>query len=611
MQVVGITTQHEVYVASRERKFRINEIVLIEDDTLHKPKGEVVETFSYNRFIPMGFDKGIVDAQVLQTLEQIGYDIGADEINLAKVRLFAEAVQPIQTGVEVRNPSFDEVKDLLVKSNPEEGLVLGEIRSTDHLVDTLPPHLSSLMEVFEKEELRQQNGAPFIFDIKAMQQYPHVGIFGGSGSGKSFGLRVMLEELMKLSIPTLVFDPHFEMSFSHAAEGEQFSKSYKGDYQVVQIGRDVGVDFSALSTRDVERLLSAAGSLSESMINVIQSMHKRRDSYQSFGDRVANLADALEEGKQKLDSYLRDGNGLTREDIDRYQSYRQLLEHYGSLPLTSVKGIQWRLNRLAQAGLFQYNIKAIEQGLHNGKLVVVQGSVWLLQVFSSYVIGSLYSKRRAYKDAKLQNEQGQFFPPFVIVTDEAHNFAPKGYDAPAKSVLKEIAQEGRKYGAFLIFATQRPTLLDETITAQLNSKFVFRTVRGTDIQTIKEETDLTHEEGKRLPYLQSGDVFVSSAIFGRTIPVRIRMAHSTSPHVDNPFDELQRMKNQGDDDLVEALESVFPLYETALMNCVIDINEKTNAEFDVSSLKETLDRLAKEGKIKKQQTPFATMYDRT
>ncbi len=128
-----------------------------------------------------------------------------------------------------------------------------------------------------------------------------------------------------------------------------------------------------------------------------------------------------------------------------------------------------------------------------------------------------------------------------IVTDEAHNFAPKGYDAPAKSVLKEIAQEGRKYGVFLIFATQRPTLLDETITAQLNSKFVFRTVRGTDIQTIKEETDLTHDEGKRLPYLRSGDVFVSSAIMGRTMAVRIRLAHSASPHTLNPFDELKEM----------------------------------------------------------------------
>ncbi|MEB1809652.1 MAG: ATP-binding protein [Bacillaceae bacterium] len=609
MQVVGITTQHEIYVVSKEHKFRINEILLIEDDSLGNPMGEVVETFSYNRFIPMGYDKGIVDAQVLKTLEQLGYDIGADEINLSKVRLFEEAIQPIQTGATVRTPEFAEVQHFLVKIQPQEGLVLGEIRSTDHLMETLPSNLKQLMKIQEQEVERDQKGVPFIFDIKAMQQYPHIGVFGGSGSGKSFGLRVMLEEIMKQSIPAIVFDPHFEMNFSHLSNGMN-GTDYRNKYVSVQIGRDVGVDFSSLTTRDIERLLGAAGSLTESMVNVIQSVHKRRDSYQSFSDRMANLVDALELGKQKVEAFIYDGNGLSREQLEQYDTYQKLLNQFGSLPLSSAKGIQWRLNRLYQSGLFQHNIRAIEEGLNSGKLVVIQGSVWLLQVFSSFVIGVLYTKRRTYRDAKLQNEQGTFFPPFVIVTDEAHNFAPKGYDAPAKSVLKEIAQEGRKYGVFLIFATQRPTLLDETITAQLNSKFVFRTVRGTDIQTIKEETDLTHEEGKRLPYLRSGDVFVSSAIFGRTLAIRIRLADTTSPHVLNPFDELKEMSHQEDEGVLEVIQSLLPLSETALIRHTDEINQALGKSWDVSQFKRELEQLAEKGKLKKVKNPFATIYDR-
>ncbi|NEU32529.1 ATP-binding protein [bacterium LRH843] len=609
MQVVGVTTQHEVYIASKTHKFRMNEMVVLEDADLHQPNGEVVETFSYNRYIPMGFDKGIADNQMLETLKQIGYDIGSDDIHIAKVRLFEEAVQPIQTGASVRHPHFDEISSLLVKAAPEEGLVLGEVKSTDFIDRTLSESLKGLVKIHDHDGIRDQHGVPFIFDIKAMQQYPHIGIFGGSGSGKSFGLRVILEELMKLYIPTLVFDPHFEMNFSAGADGVP-GRSYEDRYTVVQIGRDVGVDFSALSVRDVERLLSAAGSLTESMINVIQSIHKRKDSYQSFSDRVANLAGALELGKQKVDAMVHDA-GMSREELARYDTYRKLLDQFGSLPLASVKGIQWRANRLNQAGLFQQNIRSIEQGIHAGKLVVVQGPVWLLQVFSSYVIGSLYSRRRTYKDAKLQQQQGEFFPPFIIVTDEAHNFAPKGYDAPAKSVLKEIAQEGRKYGVFLIFATQRPTLLDETITAQLNTKFVFRTVRGTDIQTIKEETDLTHEEGKRLPYLRSGDVFVSSAIMGRTMAIRIRLAHSSSPHTLNPFDELKEMNRKETDQLLQAILPHLPLAEISLMNVLSELNAAAKKSWDVQTWKMELERLSEEDVLKKEKTPFATLYMQT
>ncbi len=84
--------------------------------------------------------------------------------------------------------------------------------------------------------------------------------------------------------------------------------------------------------------------------------------------------------------------GMSREEIARYDTFKKLLDQFGSLPLASVKGIQWRVNRLYQAGLFQQNIRAIEQGIHAGQLVVVQGAVWLLQVFSSYVIGALIWK---------------------------------------------------------------------------------------------------------------------------------------------------------------------------------------------------------------------------
>lgn len=610
MQVVGVTTQQEVYIASRSRKFRMNEILVIQDESLREPKGEVVETLSYNRLIPMGLDRSIVDTQVIQTLEQIGYDIGSDEVNVAKVRLFSEAPHPVRTGCNVRFPRFDEVRDLLVKASPEDGMVLGEIRGTEPMSETLDPDLQERVHILETGQLRRQQGVPFLFDIKSMQQYPHVGIFGGSGSGKSFGLRVILEELMKLSVPTLVFDPHFEMSFGDLEpELASVAPSFQDRWMAVQVGRQVGINFSDLNTRELVSLIGASGgALSEPMTNVIQSLHRRRDSFISFSDRLNNVATAIEEGSQGLKKRLREED-LSPEEAERIKELMELHYQFGSLPLASVKGVQWRLNRLEKAGLFQKDIHPIEQGLEQGRLVVVQGDSWLLQVFSTYVITSVYRKRRDYRDAKMNGEEGVFFPPFVIVTDEAHNFAPKGTDSPPKQILKEVAQEGRKYGAFLMLATQRPTLLDETITAQLNTKFVFRTVRGTDIATLREETDLTQDEGKRLPYLSSGDTFVSSAVYGRTIFLRIRASYTHSPHVSNPFDELKAVKQERDHQVLAAVHKRLPLFDTDLLGVLNPINRECGTNWDVHRLKQELERLVVEGKIKKKESPLANRYD--
>lgn len=610
MQVVGVTTQQEVYVVSRERKFRINEILVIEDPVLNHPRGEVVETLSYNRLIPMGLDRSLVDTQVIRSLEQIGYDIGSDELNLAKLRLFSEAPHPVRTGCPVREPRFDEVRGLLVKTTPAEGMVLGEIRGTEALSDTLDEDLRNQVHIVEDGALRPQAGVPFLFDIRSMQQYPHIGIFGGSGSGKSFGLRVMLEELMKLGIPTVVFDPHFEMDFSETVpELAEHAPDFANRWVAVQIGQHVGIDFPSLSTRDLQGLLGAAGgSVTESMVNVVQMLHRKKDSFRTFSDRLNNVTQALEEGRQGLERRLHGGD-IDPVEAEKLKDLLGLWQQYNSLPLSSLKGVQWRLNRLEKAGLFQHNIRPIERALEQGRLVVVQGSAWLLQVFATYLIGALYRKRREYKDARMNGEDGRFFPPFLIVTDEAHNFAPKGVDSPAKAILKEIAQEGRKYGVFLVFATQRPTLLDETITAQLNTKFVFRTVRGTDIATLREETDLTPEEGKRLPYLRSGDTFVSSAVFGRTVFMRVRAAYTRSPHVTNPFEELQSIRREQDENVLNVLLARLPLFDTDLLDAVSHVNRECGLSWDVPRLKQELDRLAAEGRIAKKESPFVTRYD--
>ena len=609
MKVVGITTQQEVFIGSKTRNFRINEFLILEDPYQGDLIGEVVEAQTFNRYIPLNVSGDFVDNSVLESLKSLGYNIDEETIYIAKVRLLNEALYPVQTGADARIPIFDEVRDLMLQTSVEDGLTLGVIRNTDDMALGMDEDYKNLLYTFGEKGLEPQREIPYIMDIRSMHHYPHIGVFGGSGSGKSFGLRVVLEEIMKKNIPTIVLDPHFEMDFTDKAEyldEEEFDFTDK--FKCLQVGFHVGVKFEDLSAQDLKNLLDAASNLTDAMNNVVDVLFKRRSSFHSFYNKLSMLAEAQEEGSaDRINVRISEADSI--DEKKSWEARRELYQSYDkTCPYNSVKGIMWRLKRLENEGIFSKDIREIEEGLQNGKLIVVQGNTRMLQVFSTYLLNNLYHKRREYKDAQYRMTVAEYFPPFIVVTDEAHNFAPKGYESPSKSILKEISQEGRKYGAFLILATQRPTLLDETITAQLNTKFIFRTVRASDIQTIKEETDLTGEETKRLPYLRTGDVFISSASMGRTIFGRIRAAFSGSPHSENPFDELKMKVKKSEEDWMDILEDKFPIDDTQFLDIISEIESERDVKITIAGLENKLKVLEEKGHLVKKDTIFGYRY---
>ena len=61
---------------------------------------------------------------------------------------------------------------------------------------------------------------------------------------------------------------------------------------------------------------------------------------------------------------------------------------------------------------------------------------------------------------------------------------------------------------------------------------------------------------------------------------------------------------------MQVIDDLFPLSDTDLMSAIRRIKQETDLDWDVSRLKEELDRLAQDGLILKQVTPFAIQYDR-
>lgn len=603
MKVLGLTGTSEVYLASNERNFRINEFLLVEDEVKNYI-GEVVEANTFNRFMPFEKENDFVDQSVIDSLLALGYDVNNEVVYLAKLRLLEEAMYPIMAGSAVRVPEFDEIKNLIIKSSPKDGLVLGVIKNTDDLYKNADKELKNIVYTFENGERKNQKDLPYIFNVSEFSQYPHIGVFGGSGSGKSFALRVIIEELMKKRIPTIVLDPHYEMDFKLKTYDE--AADYSNLYQSFLLGKDVGVDFKDLNVGEFKNLLNAAGAMTDAMDTSVDEVFKRGESVDAFRLRISEILEALDRTEEALNMDMQtaelNGDAAEADRIRRLQGYQKT---YGrKLNASSLKGISWRFRRLVQDNVFSNSSEALEAALRSGKLISLKGSTRLLEVYSSYILKKFYYKRRAYMDAKLLGtNDGDYFPPFIIITDEAHNFAPKSFESASKPILKEVAQEGRKYGVFLILATQRITLLDDTITAQLNTKFILRTVRESDIMTIKEETDISSDDAKRLPYLTTGDAFISEASFGRTIFTRFRFADTKAIDKVNPFLEL---KGETEDKMMAVFEEIkesLPISDFNLTREAARL-EKTVGTMSTEEFKDILERLVGDGYISKRTNPF-------
>lgn len=607
MKVLGVTTTREVYIGSKDKNFRNNEFLIVEDPVQGDIIGEVVDSQTFNRFIPLDIGGDFIDSDVLSSLGSMGYNVGDETVYVAKLRFFEELLYPPLTGSDLRSPEFNEIKNLLIDSLPKESLILGSIKNTDNIADGMDDIYKNLFSIFQNNEFIDQKELPYLFDYKSMHQYPHIGVFGGSGSGKSFGLRVILEELMEMGVPAIVMDPHYEMDFTNNSEIS--NKNYTDKFKCLEIGLDTGIKFQELQKRDLKNLLNAASPLTDSMNNVIDVMLSKGASFESFKNKLDMLLEGQEIGSR--DKILAEIAVETDQSIrNRLEDVLDIYERYDkTCNSMSVRGVLWRLMTLQNEGIFSHNIDELLDLLKRRKLVVLQGSTRMINVFSTYLLAKLYYLRKEYRDELYRNNvKVDYFPPFIIITDEAHNFAPKGFDTPSKSILREVSQEGRKYGVFLILATQRPTLLDETITAQLNTKLIFRTVRASDIDTIREETDLSSDETKRLPYLSSGDVFISSAKKGRTSFVRIRAANTVSPHTENPFDELTSHDDEIYEKFFADVKDLLPIDSSNLNGVLVNYNKKTGENLSYDEFKNKLDSLCERDFIEKEDNFLTEMY---
>lgn len=559
--------------------------------------GEVINTKSVNETSEKITFRGTQDV-VLDRLKNEG-------AYYAKIHLLRKVNETFNMeNVECFIPTFEDIANVFPINR--DSMHLGVIKGTHSIYKTVPNELKNLTPLWGNEGYKIQSDMSFLFNHRKMREYPHVGFFGGSGSGKTFGLRVFCEELIKLNIPGIAFDPHHELTFDTYIDNldNEFKKGYKDGYQIFHIGKDVGIKFEELQTEELINLYNFL-KITEPGKTVINVLHEKGDTFEYFYNKLKMVKDVYDYELSKRFN----NKSVSCPNNDSIYLYEKVKSKIPGLE--TLQAVLWRTQELKNTNIFRSNVHHVENCLLSGKLAVIRGDSSKMLMLSSYIINKTYFKRKHYIDSLKENSKEPFFPAYFLIFDEGHKFMPEGVGTPTKSICKTIAQEARKYGVFLTVATQRAALLDTTIVAQMNTKFIFRTNNSSDLDLIAKETNLSEIDIYDLPNLQSGDCFATSAILVKNFLVRFRTSFTIAPNTADPFDDnlmFFEANNQKTNQLENSLISCLPIRTVDLKARLPEINKKLETAFSIKTLGITLDNMVEKQIIAKENTPFGSEY---
>ncbi|AFZ50860.1 helicase HerA domain-containing protein [Dactylococcopsis salina] len=381
----------------------------------------------------------------------------------------------------------DRKKTLPAEQNGKSPLASFEAQTSTDLellpVKTIPSHFSQVYEASEidfrsvfgwEDDPMRKNfsvGQPLDMDVPVCLNLESFversnGIFGKSGTGKSFLTRLLLSGIIrKQAAVNLIFDMHSEYGWEAMQEGKGFS-TVKGLRQLFP-GQVEIYTLDEQSTKD--RGVSNAQELYLSHDQI--TIEDLRLVGQELGLSEAALDNAQilysEFGKYWITQLMT----MSNDDIQQFCEERQ--GHKGSISALQRKLM--RLNNLKyikSACPFNY-IDQILESLDAGKHVVIEfGSQ---SNMLSYMLATNMITRRIHQsyvkksEAFLQSKNPTLRPQQLVITiEEAHRFLDSA--TVQQTIFGTIAREMRKYFVTLLVVDQRPSGIDPEVMSQVGTR---------------------------------------------------------------------------------------------------------------------------------------------
>lgn len=132
--------------------------------------------------------------------------------------------------------------------------------------------------------------------------------------------------------------------------------------------------------------------------------------------------------------------------------------------------------------------------------------------------------------------------PVHLLLEEAHRYIsenPSKYAIDASKIYERIAKEGRKYGLFLLVASQRPSELSKTVLSQCSNFVIHRIQNPDDLSQIRQMTPFISDAVlKRLPSLPKQHALVFGTAVNLPTTFKVREAKPLPKSDDAKIGEL-------------------------------------------------------------------------
>ena len=304
-----------------------------------------------------------------------------------------------------------------------------------------------------------------------------VGVFGKSGTGKSFLTRVLLAGVIqRRKAVTLIFDMHNDYGDSASDERKGSTPGLKQLFpnQVAiatldpdQARRrnvtpelDVKIAYSAIEPEDLA-MLQETMELSDAMIDAAYSLRKR------WGEGwIARLIRWSEADQQDL----ADNTSLYEGTLKSLQRRVGRFERWGFLAEEAAEDSVAHIMRLLQEGR---NV-VLEFGKYGNSL-------------DAYILVANYITRRIHaqyveKMENAQGKQGEEPRQLLITIEEAHKFLDPAI--ASQTIFGIIARELRKYNVTLLIVDQRPSGIDDEVMSQIGTRITALLDNERDINAV-------------------------------------------------------------------------------------------------------------------------------